>query len=217
MMDQFVEGDVSVEDHSKTFKWKINDFLVKIQNTDVNYLSQKFSMLETDGKIKDWWGRLGLRVGMNDKNEIRFMLVRNKEYSDSLGSFNISILNDKNLKKCKREANGISQTRCSVKINHFIDFNLLKENAATLLPGGALTLLLEFKKHTSKIQGSQNLPRNNLSNDLNEAFTGMKHSDCVIYCGEDQKLVCHSFMLEARSPVFKAMLGSGFQVRWFNL
>jgi hypothetical protein len=212
MMDQFVEGDVSVEDHSKTFKWKINDFLVQMENIS---LYQKFSMLETDGKIKDWWGCLGLRFGMNDKNEIRFMLVRNKEYSDNLGSFNISILNDKHLKKCKREANGISQTRCSVKINHFIDFNLLKENAITLLPGGALTLFLEFKKHS--LQGSQNLPRNNLPNDLNEAFTGMNHSDCVIHCGEDQKLVCHSFMLEARSPVFKAMLGSGFQVRWFDL
>lgn len=213
MMNKFIEGDVSVEENIKTFKWKINDFLVRIQNPGVQLqVCQEFSMLEADGRIKNWVGC----VKLYGRTELRFYFFRSDLHNDILVSLKICILNDKNLKVLKREANGEgheSSSKGFIRIGHFLDFNHLKENAATLLPGGALTILLEFKIHSSKIQRPQNLPRNDLSNDLNNAFTGMNHSDCVIHCGEDQKLDCHAFMLEARSPVFKAMLDSGFQVR----
>ena len=53
MMDQVVEGEVSVEDHSKTFQWKINDFLVQLEN--VNLPCQKFSMFEAS-EGNNWGG-----------------------------------------------------------------------------------------------------------------------------------------------------------------
>jgi hypothetical protein len=212
-MDQ-EQGELTVEETSKTMKWKISDFIAKIQNPRAGlfFLHLKFCMIETDGKSKNW----GAFLRLCKNGEIRFDIVRvDDKHSNCFVTISTSIIDYKNLNKFKREAIGEFDVshRSMVKLKPFLDLNHLKENAATLLPEGALTILLEIKIHSAKPQAFQGSKNGSLSSDLNEAYTDMNHTDCVIHCGEDQKFNCHSFMLEARSPVFRAMLSNGFQVR----
>jgi hypothetical protein len=201
-----LEGDLLFEEMNKTFNWKITDFLVKIQNTPLMF--NNFSML--DDKNEDFWTYLKLY-----KEKIKFGLLKiNDRSSDFYVSMSTSsILDKKYQKKFKGDTIGeLDFSRLSMTKLNVLDLNHLKENAATLLPGGALTIHFEIKIHSSKPQQAFQSHRNSCVNDLNEAFINMNNTDCVIHCGEGQKLDCHSFMLEARSPVFKAMLSSGFQV-----
>ena len=203
-----LEGDLLFEEMNKTFHWKITDFLVKIQNTPLMF--NNFSML--DDKNEDFWTYLELY-----KEKIKFGLLKIRDRSSDfyVSMSTSSILDNKNQNKFKGETIGeLYFSRLSMTKLNVLDLNHLKENAATLLPGGALTIHFEMKIHSisSKPQQAFQSHRNSCVNDLDKAFTNMNHTDCVIHCGEDQKLDCHSFMLEARSPVFKAMLSSGFQV-----
>ena len=192
-------GVITVQE--MTMKWKINDFIVKIKDSKFCYKS--FFMSDPDGKSNEWFACLKIK----GTKKIFFALSSERD-GDFFATF--SILDNTNLKKCEREF--CEETKWLRK--HFLDLNHLKENAATLLPGGTLSILLEIKIQSSKPQQVLQSSKNGcLSNDLNAAFADMDHTDCVIHCGEDEKMKCHSFMLGARSPVFRAMLSSGFQVR----
>ena len=73
----------------------------------------------------------------------------------------------------------------------------LKNNQASLLPGGTLTICLEVIK-----PGPQNAV-SCLSGDLENSMEDSQFSDCLIETS-NLTIKCHKFMLASRSSVFKA-------------
>lgn len=193
---------------SSSFNWKIKDFLVEINNgqNKPTPLHQIFSCItSTDNKETEC---VIILTKKTDKVRFGFTSFDNNRFTIS---YSISIL-DKSNKKCftKEVASHEFGSDCPKKRLEkldYPDYNQLKANASTLLPEGTLTILFDMKIILNVVKRPQS---KSLSLDLDEAFTNMNNSDCVILCG-DEKINCHTFMLEARSPVFKAMLGNGFQ------
>jgi len=87
---------------------------------------------------------------------------------------------------------------------NFIDIDYLKNNQASLLPGGTLTICLEVIKPRPRSAISC------LSEDLQICMDDPQFSDCEIVTN-DVTIKCHRFMLASRSCVFKAMLQDGFK------
>ena len=79
----------------------------------------------------------------------------------------------------------------------FVEIDYLKNNQASLLPGGSLTICLEVIK-----PGPQNAV-SCLSGDLENSMEDSQFSDCLIETS-NLTIKCHKFMLASRSSVFKA-------------
>ena len=78
----------------------------------------------------------------------------------------------------------------------FMEINVLKNNQASLLPGGTLTIWLEVIKPGPESAVSC------LSGDLENCFENPEFTDCLIETSTS-KLKVHKFILASRSPVFK--------------
>ena len=78
----------------------------------------------------------------------------------------------------------------------YIEIDYLKNNQASLLPGGTLTICLEVIKPRPRSAISC------LSEDLQICMDDPQFSDCEIVTN-DVTIKCHRFMLASRSCVFK--------------
>ena len=92
--------------------------------------------------------------------------------------------------------NKIFKTENSRGRHSFIAIDALKNNQASLLPGGTLTICLEVIKPGPQSAVSC------LSGDLENCIKDSQFSDCLIETS-NLTIKCHKFMLASRSSVFK--------------
>ena len=186
---------------SDTFKWKIPQFLKKLDDGEI--LSQEFSVIDLDNKS----GFCVLRIPKNKSLDYVSIFLRNKSSTVLNLKFNISIEEKEGVRKKTCTGNkefGIVENK-NWGSSQFISLDELKvKSSKSILPGGELTVVLEIEKPGIKSSTTC------LSKHLGELLHDTEFTDINILC-KGEVFNCHRNLLVTRSPVFKIMCSQEFK------
>ena len=186
---------------SDTFKWKIPQFLKKLDDGEI--LSQEFSVTDLDNKS----GNCVLYIPKKESQGYVDIFLQNKGSTVLNLSYNISIEDKDGVRKKNCTGNkefGIVENKSWLVYKFIALFELMLKSSKSLLPGGELTLVLEIEKPGIKS------PTTCLSKNIEVLLHDTQFTDIKILC-QGEVFPCHRNLLVTRSPVFKIMCTKEFK------
>ena len=202
-----VSGTITPLESVYSFKWKIPQFLQRIESAEamINITSPPFPVCDLENKQGECTLLIQILkaskyVGNVLQNECSSNLTMS--YSAGLQKKNGKIIRLKALSRHEYPCSGKAESSWGIK--SFISIDVLKKDRKKLLPGGELTVVLELTKPEPKS------PTLCLSNHIEGLFQDTEFSDIKILC-QDEIFHCHRNLLSVRSPVLKIMCGQGFK------
>ena len=225
MIRTFPSNDGSVK---AQFTWVIDNFLDRPEKHQELIQSPQFFVEKPGGKTIEWYLCLYPKSYYYSEDNVAVHFYNAKKIPVKF-SHEVSILDSSQRKRYVNKIVQADRTKEPISIDtktgvyKWLSRHNLKQDAATLLPGGQMTVYYELTIHNeaSKVSSRREEDIDLCSKakrfkEVGESFGKLLDdkdlTDMTIKCGA-QDFPCHSLVLSARSPVFKAMFQANMKER----